>query len=101
MNVPDYKAMWDSMAPEEQKELIRKVMREELRELEGEELEHTWLFLQFLTPEWISNNQQFSSAHYIHNDLVYHVHFVNDDIPMIEVEPASDAWVRSSESKLR
>lgn len=87
--VPNYHAIFKKLSPERQREILKTVLGPETRELEGEEKDHLWLILQFMDPSWVSNNQQFSSAHYVYNGFIYHVHYIGEHL-MIEEEVAED-----------
>lgn len=65
---------------------LREILGPNTRRLEGNELSQMWLILQFLDPFDESNNQQWCTEKYKYNSEIYHVHFINSDIPMIEVE---------------
>lgn len=73
----------------ERKAWFRKVMGPDMRRLEGEELNHIWLILQFMEPFDSTNNQQWCTDKFEYNSDIYHVHYINE-IPMIEVELKDD-----------
>lgn len=83
--IPDYVGIVQKMSAEERKMMLRKLFGPPTRELEGDELNQTWLVLQFLEPFDTTNNQQWYSEKYMYHEQEYHVHYVTNGVPMIEI----------------